>query len=373
VSHSRARVAVRIKGGRGVDLPQLNDIGGDIGAVGIAIIAIIIGLVVHWAVWSLASRAAARTSSRLDDSFLRHTKNAARFGFVVLSVWLALVLMAPEAREFMRGIVIFLGIIVAGWFLVGLTRVGYDAILARYPSEGPDSLEERQMKTQITVLDRFGTILIWLVTVALALLTIPGVAPLAASLLAGAGVLGIVLGVAAGPLIGNLIAGVQIAFTQPIKVGDVVVIEGEWGTIGEITAAYVVVYIWDKRRLIVPLSDIVNKPVENWTRKTTDLLGTVKLHLDYRAPVEAIRAEYKRILDESGMWDGETWSVLVTENDDRSMVVRVLFSAPDSGNAWDLRCLVREKLIAFLQDQHPYALPVAREIQVQGRAALSGG
>jgi small-conductance mechanosensitive channel len=355
-----------------VDLPQLNDIGGDIGAVGIAIIAIIIGLVVHWLVWSVAERAAARTGSMLDESFLRHTKNAARFSFVVVAVWLALTLMAPEAREFARGVVIFLGIIVAGWFVVGLTRVGYDALLARYPADGEDSLEERRLKTQVQVLDRFGTILIWLVTIALALLTIPGVAPLAASLLAGAGVLGIVLGVAAGPLIGNLIAGIQIAFTQPIKVGDVVVIDGEWGTIGEITAAYVVVYIWDKRRLIVPLSDIVNKPVENWTRHTTELLATVKLHLDYRAPVDAIRTEYKRILDESNMWDGEAWSVLVTDNDDRSMVVRVLFSAPDSGNAWDLRCLVREKLIAFLQEQHPYALPVAREIQVQGRPALSG-
>jgi small-conductance mechanosensitive channel len=354
-----------------MDLPQFNDIGGDIGAIGIVIIAVIIGLVAHWAVWSVAERAAARTASRLDESFLLHTRNAARFSFVVVAIWFALALMAPEAREYVRGIVIFLAIIVAGWFLVGLTRVGYDAVLARYPQDGPDSLEERQMKTQITVLDRFGTILIWLVTVALALLTIPGVAPLAASLLAGAGVLGIVLGVAAGPLIGNLIAGVQIAFTQPIKVGDVVVIGGEWGTIGEITAAYVVVYIWDRRRLIVPLSDIVNKPVENWTRRTTDLLATVKLHLDYRTPVEAIRAEFKRILDESDMWDGEAWSVLVTESDDRSMVVRVLFSSPDSGNAWDLRCLVRERLIAFLQKEHPYALPVAREIQVRGPQDLA--
>ena len=348
-----------------MDLPQFNDIGGDVGAIGVAIIAITIGLAAHWVVWSLAQRASARTSSRIDDSFLRHTKNPARFSFVVIAVWLALAIMAPEARDYARGIVIFLAIIVAGWFLVAVTRVGYDAILARYPQEGEDSLEERQMKTQITVLDRFGTIIIWLVTVALALLTIPGVAPLAASLLAGAGVLGIVLGVAAGPLIGNLIAGVQIAFTQPVKVGDVVVIEGEWGTIGEITAAYVVVYIWDKRRLIVPLSDIVNKPVENWTRHTADLLATVKLHLDYRAPVEAIRTEYKRILDDSGIWNGESWSVLVTENDDRSMVVRVLFSAPDSGNAWDLRCLVREKLIGFLQAQHPYALPVAREQHIE--------
>lgn len=348
-----------------MDLPTLNDLGGDLGAVIIVIIAAGVGLALHWLVWNVAARAAARTPSKLDESFLRHTRNAARFSFAVIAVWLALALMAPEARAFTRGLVIFVGIIVAGWFLVGITRVGYDMLLARYPQEGEDSLEERQMKTQVAVLDRFGTIMIWLVAIALALLTIPGVAPLAASLLAGAGVMGIVLGIAAGPLIGNLIAGIQIAITQPIKVGDVVVIGGEWGTIGEITSAYVVVYIWDRRRLIVPLSDIVNKPVENWTRRTTDLLATVKLHLDFRAPVEAIRTEFKRILDDSGMWDGASWSVLVTESDDRSMVVRMLFSAPDSGNAWDLRCLVREKLIGYLQDEHPYALPVAREIQYQ--------
>jgi small-conductance mechanosensitive channel len=215
------------------------------------------------------------------------------------------------------------------------------------------------------VLQRFGSIIIWLVAVACAFLTIPGVQPLAASLLAGAGVLGIVLGVAAGPLIGNLIAGVQIAFTQPIKIGDVVVIGGEWGHIGEITAAYVVVYIWDKRRLIVPLSKIVNEPVENWTRRTTDLLGTVKLFLDYRAPVEQIRSEYKRILDESGLWDGEAWSVLVTGADDRTITVRALYSAPDASVEWSLRCLVREKLIDFLQREHPYALPMAREQHVE--------
>jgi small-conductance mechanosensitive channel len=229
------------------------------------------------------------------------------------------------------------------------------------------------MRTQLEVLVRFGTVIVWLVAVALALLTIPGVAPLAASLLAGAGVLGIVLGVAAGPIIGNFIAGVQIAFTQPIKVGDVVVIDGEWGTIGEITATYVVVYIWDKRRLIVPLSKIVNEPVENWTRRTRDLLGTVKLYLDYRAPIDEIRTEYKRILDESGLWDGESWSVLVTDSDDRTMTVRALYSAPDASVEWNLRCLVRERLIGYLQEHHPYALPLAREQHVEAAPGARAG
>jgi len=153
----------------------------------------------------------------------------------------------------------------------------------------------------------------------------------------------------------------------------VVVIDGEWGTIGEITATYVVVYIWDKRRLIVPLSKIVNEPVENWTRRTRDLLGTVKLHLDYRAPIDEIRTEYKRILDESGLWDGESWSVLVTDSDDRTMTVRALYSAPDASVEWNLRCLVRERLIGYLQEHHPYALPLAREQHVEAAPGARAG
>lgn len=196
----------------------------------------------------------------------------------------------------------------------------------------------------------------------------PGVArrghsPVAASLLAGAGVMGIVLGVAAGPLVGNLIAGIQIAFTQPIRVDDVVVIEGEWGRIEEVTAAYVVVAIWDKRRLIVPLSRIVSSPVENWTRVSSEILGTVSIFTDYRTPVDEIRDEFKRVLDESGMWDGEAWGVQVTDATESTMKVRALMSAPDAGTAWNLRCLVRERLIGFLQEKHPEALPTAREIE----------
>jgi small-conductance mechanosensitive channel len=342
-------------------MPEIRDALGDLSAVGIAVIAVIVGLIVIWVVDRILVHLVGRTESQIDESIIRHTRNPTRLLFVLGAVLVSSVFMGDEATGFVRQVVIFLGIIGLGWMLVGLTLVGQDAVLAGLSDED-EAAEARQIRTQLTVLQKFGAVVIWLIALAIALLTIPGVQPLAASLLAGAGVMGIVLGVAAGPLIGNLIAGVQIALTQPIKIGDVVVIEGEWGRIGEITAAYVVLYIWDKRRLIVPLSDIVNKPVENWTRETNDLLGTVKIYADYRAPIEEIRTEFKRILDESGLWDGETWSVLVTEADERTITVRALFSAPDSSVAWNLRCLVREKLITFLQEKHPEALPTAREI-----------
>ena len=351
---------------------EIRDGLGDLTAAGVVIVAVIVGLAIHWLVMLVGERLVRRTAPTLDDSILRHTRNPLRLLIILGTVLVFSLSLGEETQSVVRQVVVFVGIIGLGWLLVGLTLVGEDAVKRRFPTDEDDSLEARQVRTQMAVLQRFGAIIIWLVALALALLTIPGVAPLAAGMLAGASVLGIVLGVAAGPLIGNLIAGIQIAFTQPIKLGDVVVIGGEWGHIGEITAAYVVVYIWDKRRLIVPLSKIVNEPLENWTRHTTDLLGTVSIHTDYRAPVEELRAELKRILDGSGLWDGETWSLLVTDADDRTMTVRALFSAPDSNNAWDLKCHVREKLIAFLQERHPEALPVAREMQYSLTAGKAG-
>jgi small-conductance mechanosensitive channel len=354
-----------------VELPQFRDLVGDIGALGIAIIAAIIGLVIHWLVDRAVRRAATLTPSRADEVLIRHTRRPVRVLIIIAAVLLSTMFMGEEGQDIVRFVGIFVGIIALGWLLVALTGAGYEIAMSRFPQDSADDLEERHLKTQLQILQRFGSAIIWIVAVAVALLTIPGVQPLAASMLAGAGVAGIVLGLAAGPTIGNLIAGLQIAFTRPIKVGDVVVIDGEWGHIGEITVAYVVVDIWDKRRLIVPLSQIINQPVENWTRRTTDLLGTVKLYLDYRAPIDDIRVAYRAILDESGLWDGEAWSVLVTGADDRTITVRALYSAPDASVEWNLRCLVREKLIGYLQQEHPYALPTAREMHVEGKAELA--
>lgn len=353
---------------------EFGDLSGELGAIAGVAIAVVIGLVAHAIAYAIAGRLADRTGTDWDESFFERTRNPARLLFATGAVFLSIPFLGGDdgVRDFVRQATIFVGIIGIGWLLVAFTLVGYDTVMRRYPDDAIADAGYRSIETQLSVLQRFGAIIIWVVAIALALLTIPGVQPLAASLLAGAGVMGIVLGVAAGPLIGNLIAGIQIALTQPIKIGDVVVIEGQWGHVGEITAAYVVIYIWDKRRLVVPLSQIVNQPVENWTRHGNDLLGTVKLYLDYRTPIEAIRTEYKRILDESGLWDGESWSVLVTGADDRTITVRALYSAPDASTEWSLRCLVREKLIEFLQREHPESLPVAREVQAQDQGLVVG-
>jgi small-conductance mechanosensitive channel len=347
------------------------DLGNDLdelGAAGVVLIAVVVGLIVHAIVFAVARRLARRTETDWDESIIEHSKNPMRLLFGVGAVLLTLPFLASELASpvIIRQAAIFLGILGLGWLLVGLTLVGHDMVMRRFPLDAEDNLEARTIETQLSILQRFGSILIWVVAMALALLTIPGVQPLAASLLAGAGVMGIVLGVAAGPLIGNLIAGIQIAFTQPIRVDDVVHIEGEWDRIGEITAAYGVVNIWDKRQLIVPLSKIVNSPIENWTRDSADVLGTVAIYVDYRGPIDEIRAEVLRILEGSGKWDGVAASVLVTDATESTIKVRTVISAPDAGNAWELRCLVREKLIEFLQKKHPEALPTRRELHERG-------
>jgi hypothetical protein len=168
------------------------------------------------------------------------------------------------------------------------------------------------------------------------------------------------VGLAARTALTNILAGIQIALSQPIRLGDVVIVENEWGWIEEITTTYVVVRIWDLRRLIVPLSYFIEKPFQNWTHTTADLLGTVFVYSDYRVEVEEVRSELLRILESSGMWDGKVWGLQVTNATDRSLELRALMSAPDAPKAWDLRCYVREKLIEFLQQRFPESLPRTR-------------
>jgi small-conductance mechanosensitive channel len=183
---------------------------------------------------------------------------------------------------------------------------------------------------------------------------------LGASVLASAGVLSIIIGFAAQRTIANLFAGFQLALTQPIRLDDVVIVENEWGRIEEVTLTYVVVRIWDMRRLIVPLSYFIEKPFQNWTRSRSDLLGTVFIHADYTIPVDAVREELKRIVAQSSLWDGQVCVLQVTNATERTVELRALASAPDASKAWDLRCEIREKLIAFVQQNFPESLPRLR-------------
>jgi small-conductance mechanosensitive channel len=192
------------------------------------------------------------------------------------------------------------------------------------------------------------------------LMTFPSIRNVGISLFASAGVAGLAIGMAARPMLSNIIAGIQIALTVPISIDDVVIVEGEWGWIEEIGSTYVVVRIWDLRRLVVPLSYFIEKPFENWTRRTADILGTVFVYTDYTVPVDEVRQELLRVLKTSDLWDGKTWGLQVTNASERSVELRALMSSANSSASWDLRCYVRERLIKFLQERYPQSLPRLR-------------
>lgn len=203
---------------------------------------------------------------------------------------------------------------------------------------------------------------------AMMLMTFPAVRQVGASLLASAGVLGIIAGLAARPVLGNMIAGLQIGLTQPIRLDDVVIVENEWGTIEEITSTYVVVRIWDQRRLVVPLAHWIEKPFQNWTRNSSELIGTVFLWVDYRMPLEPLRQELQRVCEAHPLWDKRVALLQVTDTTERAMQLRALVTAASSPAAWDLRCAVRESLIDFVQREYPQFLPTVRtQAELSGR------
>lgn len=254
------------------------------------------------------------------------------------------------------------------WLLVRAIGAAERRILRENPLDVADNLAARRVQTQTRVLSRVVQGGVVLVGVALVLMTFPAIRQIGATLLASAGVVGLVAGIAARPVFGNLIAGMQIALTQPIRLDDVVIVEGEWGRVDEITSAYVVVRIWDERRLIVPLQWFIENPFQNWTRTSAQLLGTSFLWLDYRTPMARVREELTRLCGNDARWDGRVCVVQVTETDSTTIQVRLLVSARNSGDLFDLRCAVREGMIDFLNATHPEALPRLRaEVSRAGR------
>lgn len=246
------------------------------------------------------------------------------------------------------------------WLGVRCVQAIEHTIIEMNPADAPDNLQARRIQTQAKVLARSTMVLIITIGSGTALMTLPFLRQIGTSLLASAGVAGLVVGFAAKPVLGNLLAGMQIALTQPIRLEDVVIIQNEWGNIEEITGTYVVVRIWDQRRLIVPLQWFIENPFQNWTRTNSDILGTVLIWADYQLPVEVIRKEAERICTDAPEWDGRLCQTQVVETSERAMQIRVLVSAADAGRLWDLRCRVRENLLNFIQRDYPEFLPRVR-------------
>ncbi|MDD5419455.1 MAG: mechanosensitive ion channel [Methanomicrobiaceae archaeon] len=246
------------------------------------------------------------------------------------------------------------------WFFLRLVAVLREIVFEYFPVDKKDNLQERKVRTQFQYIQYLLTFIIIFVGIASIFLLFESLRTLGAGLLASAGVIGIVVAFAAHQTLANLLAGFQIAFAQPFRIDDVVVVEGEWGRIEEITFTYVVVRIWDQRRLVLPISYFINNPFQNWSRTTTDILGTVFLYVDYAVPVERVREELLRIVRQSDAWDGRVAKVQVTDATELTITLRALVSARDSSDAWSLRCFVRERLISFLQKEYPDSLPRLR-------------
>ncbi|WP_374565501.1 mechanosensitive ion channel family protein [Ideonella sp.] len=259
--------------------------------------------------------------------------------------------------QHINGVLLILSLTLLG---IGAIRGLADGVIARHPADVADNLAARRIHTQARVLSRIAGSATLVTGLALVLMTFPRARQFGTSLLASAGVAGLVVGIAAKSVFSNLLAGLQIALAQPLRIDDVLIVEGEWGRVEEITATYVVLRIWDERRLVIPLSWFIEHPFQNWTRTTADLLGTVFLWVDFTASVDAVRAEARRLCEASQHWDGKVCLVQVTDTNDQAMQLRVLVSSAASGPNFDLRCEVREGLLSFLARTSPQSLPLRR-------------
>jgi small-conductance mechanosensitive channel len=314
---------------------------------------------------------------RENDVFLHlllsRTQGPTRFALVIFAVGatLPLVPLDRQATAIIGKVLSIAFIILVGWVAATALNLAVTLYLRRFERDMADDLLARKQVTQTRILRRAAGVLIMLITVAAALMTIDPVRQYGVSLLAAGGAAGLIVGLAAQPVLSNLFAGLQLAITQPIRINDAVIVEGEWGTIEDITATYVVIKVWDWRRLVVPLKYFIEKPFQNWTRDTASLIGVVTLHVDYRAPVDSIRKRLAEIARSTPLWDGQVVNLQVVEAYESTMQLRALVSARNAPTAWDLRCVVREQLIDFLQAEHPEALPRRREEVLLEDAAAS--
>lgn len=265
-----------------------------------------------------------------------------------------------ELISFIKDYSYILIIIGGTWFVIELIARLKVLLLRQYDIEQENNLESRKVYTQINLLEKIANFIVILFGIGLILLSFEKIKELGIGLFASAGVAGIILGLSAQKIMGTLLAGIQIAITQPFRIEDAVVVEGEWGWIEEINLTYVVVRIWDKRRLVLPSTYFLDKPFQNWTRNSADIIGTVFLYTDYNVPFDALRAELTKLLEGTDLWDKKVNVLQVTDSKEFSVEIRILVSAKNSPTAWDLRVLIREKMIEFIQNNYPESLPRTR-------------
>jgi small-conductance mechanosensitive channel len=270
--------------------------------------------------------------------------------------------LTPGQNRVIDKILGILLIVTFSFVLIAVVKIFEDFLYHVYDLNKSDNLRERKIRTQLQFIRKVIISIIVILAIGAVLLSFSSLRRIGTGLLTGVGVSSIIVGLAAQRSLGNLLAGLQIAFTQPLRLDDALVAEGEFGKVEEITLTYVVLRLWDERRLILPINYFLEKPFQNWTRTSSEIMGTVFLYLDYSAPFEVIRSEFKRLLEHSELWDQRVSGMQVTNTTDNTVELRFLISAANSGNAFDLRCYIRENMISFIQKNYPEALPKARAV-----------
>lgn len=326
------------------------------------LVALLVGIAIAFAVIRLTRWVNARHPNSVRTAALRRLRGPVRalVPLLLMIASLHYVKASVSAEMDIRHAIWILLIAVVAWGLARLVESIEDAVLYYYHIDAVDNLKARRLQTQIRVFRRIIVVVIALIALAVILFSFPSVRLVGAGVLASAGILTIIAGIAVQPVASNVIAGIQIAVSQPIRLDDVVVIQGHWGRVEEISLTYVVVRIWDLRRLVLPISYFITNPFENWTKTTSDILGIVHIELDYTAPVAAIREQYLAILASSPDWDGSVARMQVTQLGVSTMQLRFVMSSPDSSRSWNLECELREKMILFLQEKYPEVLPRVR-------------
>ncbi|CDZ28366.1 mechanosensitive ion channel family protein [Neorhizobium galegae] len=302
-------------------------------------------------------------------SLVSRTRRPMRLAILTwtLSLGATIAPLSAGQGQVIRHLLLLGFIVVVGWMAKIALHVWMIVYLRRFKLDAEDNLLARTHVTQSRIAERIASVMIVAITIAAMLMTFPAVQQYGVSLLASAGVAGVVLGLALQPVLKNIFAGIQLAITQPIRIDDALIVEGEWGNVEEITSTYVVVKLWDWRRMILPLSYFIETPFQNWTRDSSELIGTVMIYLDYSVPVNAVRRKGEEIAATSKLWDKRVVAVQVTDFRENVMEIRILVSASNAPRTFDLRCEVREKIIDFIQREYPASLP-----RVRAEGAASG-
>jgi small-conductance mechanosensitive channel len=344
------------------------------GPVAVALLTVAAG----WAAAEVAHRVLRRVGRRLPvvARLGRRIYRPAQLLGIVLGTRIAVATMTGDGAAW-RGPLLHILLIAAigagAWLVTKVLHVLEDTALNRFRLTGAESPEARRVRTQVVILRRVTAVIVAVLAIGLSLTTFEAVRGVGASVLASAGVLGVVAGLAAQSTLGNIFAGLQLAFGDRLRIGDVVVVEGEWGTVEEMTLGYVVVYIWDQRRLILPSSYFTTTPFVSWTRRDAEILGTVEMDVDWAVPVPEMRAELERFARDHPLWDGRVVNLQVTGATGSLVRVRPLVSAADGSDAWDLRCAVREHLVEWVRTRYPQALPRMRTEWAGGEWAGGAG